>query len=58
MGEIETLVDGMAFLEGPRWRDDGLYCSDQHGHQVMRIDLEGGVVRERSCSPEANGAWG
>ena len=33
----------MAFLEAPRWRDDGLYCSDQHGHQVMRIDAEGNV---------------
>lgn len=48
MPEIETLLDGRAFLEGPRWHvgPDGvgaLYVSDMHAHEVLRVDEHGAV---------------
>ena len=41
--EITTLLDGRAFLEGPRWRGDSLYVSDMHAHEVIRVDADGKV---------------
>jgi sugar lactone lactonase YvrE len=44
---IESLLDGRAFLEGPRWHDDGsggaLFVSDMHAHEVLRVELDGSV---------------
>lgn len=34
---IETIADGFAFLEGPRWRGDTLWFSDMHGKGVYRM---------------------
>jgi sugar lactone lactonase YvrE len=36
-----TLVDGLAFGEGPRWHDDMLYLSDMHHNRVVRVDRDG-----------------
>lgn len=57
MAEIETLVDGRAFLEGPRWRDGALFVSDMHAHEVLRVTADGAaeVVAEVSGSPSALG---
>jgi sugar lactone lactonase YvrE len=33
-----TLLDGLAFPEGPRWRDGRLVFSDQHDHRVVSLD--------------------
>ena len=38
-----TLVDGIAFGEGPRWRDDRLWFSDIHGFRVYNVDLHGNL---------------
>ena len=38
-----TLVDGLAFGEGPRWHDDMLYLSDMHHNRVVRVDGAGAV---------------
>ena len=37
----EILLDGLAFPEGPRWRDDRLYFSDMHDGVVRTLDLTG-----------------
>ena len=37
----QVLLDGGAFLEGPRWRDDRLWFSDMHGGQIMTVDMDG-----------------
>ena len=37
----ETLVDGLCFGEGPRWRGDRLWFSDMHAGCVMTVDLQG-----------------
>ena len=34
MPEPEVVVDGLAFGEGPRWRDGRLWFSDMHGKAV------------------------
>lgn len=40
MGTVRTTVDGLWFPEGPRWHDGALWCSDIHGHRVLRIEPE------------------
>ena len=57
MSAISVWVDGRAFLEGPRWRADGLYVSDQHGHCVMRIDVNGSI-EEIASVPECPSGLG
>ena len=42
-----TLIEGLAFGEGPRWRDGRLYYSDMHRHVVETVDLDGS--RETVC---------
>jgi len=38
---LKTLVDGLAFGEGPRWHNDRLWFSDMHSQCVMTGDLDG-----------------
>ncbi|MFT4570509.1 MAG: sugar lactone lactonase YvrE [Hyphomicrobiaceae bacterium] len=38
-----TLVDDLAFGEGPRWHDDQLWFSDMHSMVVQRVGLDGNV---------------
>jgi sugar lactone lactonase YvrE len=37
----DVLLDGLAFAEGPRWRDDKLWFSDMHDQRVLTVDLDG-----------------
>jgi sugar lactone lactonase YvrE len=39
--KLETLLDGLCFGEGPRWRDGRLWLSDMHAHTVLTVDLDG-----------------
>jgi sugar lactone lactonase YvrE len=36
-----VLVEGLAFPEGPRWRDGKLWFSDQHAGRVLTVDGAG-----------------
>ncbi len=45
MTDLEVLVDGLAFPEGPRWREGRLWFSDMHHHVVMTVD-PGGKTEE------------
>lgn len=40
---LEVLVEGLAFGEGPRWRDGRLWYSDMHRRVVEAVDLGGQV---------------
>lgn len=40
-GTLRTLLDGLAFPEGPRWRDGELYFSDMHAHEVVAMTPDG-----------------
>lgn len=44
---MRGLVDGLAFAEGPRWRDGWLWYSDMHRHVVERVNSAG--EREAVC---------
>jgi sugar lactone lactonase YvrE len=43
MAVPRTLVDGLAFAEGPRWHDGALWLSDMHRHRVLRVEEDGEV---------------
>jgi sugar lactone lactonase YvrE len=38
---LETVLDGLAFAEGPRWRDGRLWFSDMHAHEVVAMTPAG-----------------
>lgn len=52
-----VLQDGLVFPEGPRWREDRLYFSDQHGYTLLTLDLAGNlkVVAEVPACPSGIG---
>jgi sugar lactone lactonase YvrE len=43
-GATETLIDGLGFPEGPRWRGGHLYFSDFHRRRVVQARLDGTAV--------------
>ena len=45
-----TLLDGLCFPEGPRWRNGYLYFSDMHAREVVAVSLGG--QRETICAVE------
>jgi len=40
--EIRTVLEGMSYLECPRWHDGRLYLSDFYTQRVLAVDLDGG----------------
>jgi sugar lactone lactonase YvrE len=38
---LRTVLDGLAFPEGPRWRDGRLWFSDMHAHEVVAMSSDG-----------------
>ncbi|HEY5071329.1 MAG TPA: SMP-30/gluconolactonase/LRE family protein [Caulobacteraceae bacterium] len=38
---LRTLLDGLAFPEGPRWRAGELFFSDMHAHEVLAMTPAG-----------------
>ena len=57
MRKLTTLIDGLAFPEGPRWHDGKLYFSDMHAHQVIAVDMQGrsSVICEITNRPSGLG---
>jgi sugar lactone lactonase YvrE len=41
MSDFTTLLEGLIFSEGPRWRDGKLWFSDMHDKKIWTVDLEG-----------------
>jgi sugar lactone lactonase YvrE len=39
---IRTILDGMSYLECPRWHDGRVYVSDFYTQRVLAVDLDGG----------------
>ncbi|BCW87994.1 hypothetical protein sos41_11310 [Alphaproteobacteria bacterium SO-S41] len=39
--KLETILDGIAFGEGPRWRNGELYFSDMHAHEIVAVTQAG-----------------
>ncbi|MDB5108837.1 MAG: Gluconolactonase, partial [Candidatus Binatus sp.] len=57
MRTLKTLLEGLAFPEGPRWHDGKLFFSDMHAHQVIAVDMSGksSVVCEVFAQPSGLG---
>ena len=49
----QVLLDGLIFLEGPRWYDGKLWFSDMFAGKVMTVDMSGNstVVTEVAERP-------
>ncbi len=49
----QVLLDGLIFLEGPRWYDGRLWFSDMFAGKVMTVDMSGNstVVTEVAERP-------
>jgi sugar lactone lactonase YvrE len=41
--KLKTLVEGLTFPEGPRWRDGRLYFSDFYSHRVLATNMAGKI---------------
>jgi len=41
---LETVADGLAFGEGPRWHDGSFWFSDMHGHRVLNLSPDGALT--------------
>jgi sugar lactone lactonase YvrE len=39
--DVRTVIDELAFPEGPRWHDGALWFSDVRGHRVVRFEPDG-----------------
>jgi sugar lactone lactonase YvrE len=44
MSQPEVVVEGLAFGEGPRWRDGRLWFSDMHAHEVKTYTPASGAL--------------
>lgn len=40
-GRLTTVLEGLAFPEGPRWRDGRLWFSDMHANEVVAMTPDG-----------------
>ena len=40
----DLLIEGLAFGEGPRWRDGALWLSDMHAQKVLKV-MPGGQAQ-------------
>lgn len=52
---LTTLLDGLQFGEGPRWRDGKLWFSDFYAHRVQTIDLDGNLERVTDVAAQPSG---
>jgi sugar lactone lactonase YvrE len=54
---LEVVADGFYMPECPRWHDEQLFMVDIFGHQVLRIDQQGGkhVVHQFAAHEDAGG---
>lgn len=53
--ETAILVEGLAFAEGPRWREGKLWFSDMHARRVMTVDLAGNTEALLEVPPQPSG---
>ena len=55
MADTTTLIDGLYFGEGPRWRDGRLWFSDFYDHQVKSVDEQGELRVEVELDDQPSG---
>ena len=55
--QIDTLVDGLVFPEGPRWRDGTLWFSDIWDDRVARVSPDGNCVTVTRLEQPSGLGW-
>ena len=55
MADPTTLIEGRAFLEGPRWHDGALWVSDMYAQEVLRVTVDGDVTVVATVPGEPSG---
>jgi sugar lactone lactonase YvrE len=53
--ELETLLEGGAFFEGPRWRDGRWWVSDFYRHLVLTVDPGGRTAEVMTVEQQPSG---
>lgn len=51
MTELSTVLDGLSFLEGPRWYDSRIWVSDFYTHRVLSARADGSGLRTEAEVP-------
>src|SRR3954447_23130143 len=51
MRELSTVVDGLSYLECPRWHEDRIWVSDFYTHQVLSAREDGSDLRVEAEVP-------
>src|SRR3569833_2076800 len=49
---VATEVEGLSFLEGPRWHDDRVWFSDFFTHRVVSAREDGADLRGEATVPQ------
>jgi len=57
MSGTRTVLDGLAFGEGPRWHDGALHLSDMHSYRVLRVEGTGATTVLQHTSPVSGIGW-
>ena len=55
--QIDTLVDGLVFPEGPRWRDGALWFSDIWDDRVCRVSPQGSCTTVARLEQPSGLGW-
>ncbi|KAM9866809.1 6-deoxy-6-sulfogluconolactonase [Leucobacter aridicollis] len=57
-GEFTTVVSGMSFTEGPRWRDGRLWFADFYTHAIYSVREDGTDLKTEVEVPEQPSGFG
>ena len=49
--QFATVLDGMAYLESPRWHDDRIWVSDFYTGEVLSVRADGSDRRLEATVP-------
>lgn len=52
MSEVSVILEGLSFLEGPRWHSGRVWVSDFYTHRVLSADEDGSHLRTEADVPE------
>lgn len=55
MAELDVLVDGYSYLEGPRWHDGRLWVSDFYTQQVIAVTPDGATAKMADVPQQPSG---
>src|SRR3954464_11440058 len=51
MRDVSTVVEGLSFLECPRWHEGRIWVADFYTHQVLSFHEDGSDLRQEAAVP-------